>query len=134
VNLVKHDEFVDELQHRIQADSHGETHHAAHAVLETLGERIQDDEAKDLAGSLPMEIDRYLVEADSGQRFGWSAFVERIAQREGVEYPDAQYHAQAVMSMVAEAVPASELQDVRANLPAEYDDLFELVDEDGAFT
>lgn len=131
---VQHDEFVDELQHRIQTDSHGETHHAAHAVLETLGERIQDDEAKDLAGPLPMEIDRYLIEADGGQRFGWNEFVERVAERENSDYPDAQFHAQAVMTMVDETVPDSEMQDVRANLPDEYDDLFELVDEDGAFT
>lgn len=128
---MQHDEFVDELQHRIDADSHGETHHTAHAVLETLGERIQADEAKDLAGPLPMEIDRYLVEADGGQRFGWNEFVERVAERENADYPDAQYHAQAVMTLVDEAVPESELQDLRANLPAEYDDLFELVEADG---
>lgn len=125
---MKHDEFVDELQHHIEADSHGETRRTIHAVLETLGERIQADEAKDLAGPLPMEIDRHLLEADRAERFGWNEFVERVAERENADYPDAQYHAQAVMALVAESVPDSELQDVRANLPDEFDDLFELAD------
>lgn len=130
---MKHDEFVSELQHRIEAPSRGQTLHTAHAVLETLGERLQEDEAEDLAAPLPIEIDRYLTDGESGQQFDWDEFVERVAEREEAELPDAQFHAQAVIALVDEAVPGGEMQDVRANLPGEYDELFELVDEEEAF-
>ena len=130
---MKHDEFVSELQHRVDAPSRGQTLHTTHAVLETLGERLQEGEAEDLAGPLPIEIDRFLTDADSGQQFDYDEFLERVAEREDADVADAAFHAQAVMALVAEAIPGGLLEDVRANLPSEYDDLFELVDEEEAF-
>lgn len=130
---MQHDEFVSELQHRVDAPSRGQTLHTTHAVLETLGERLQEGEAEDLAGPLPVEIDRYLTDADSGQQFDWDEFVERVAERENADVADATFHAQAVMALVSEVVPGGEMDDVRANLPPEFDDLFELVDEEEAF-
>lgn len=130
---MKHDEFVSELQHRIEAPSRGQTLHTIHAVLETLGERLQEGEAEDLAGPLPVEIDRFLIDAESGQQFDWDEFVDRVAEREDADRADAAFHTQAVMAMLDEAVPEGAMEDVRANLPPEYGDLFELVDQEEAF-
>lgn len=43
-----------------------------------------------------------------------------MAKREGVDYPVAVHHAQAVVSVVRESVTAGELDDVREQLPDEY--------------
>jgi uncharacterized protein (DUF2267 family) len=97
-------------------------------VLSTLGERLQAGEANDLAAPLPMEIDRFLTTADSGQRFDYDEFVGRVAERSGADRSDASYHAKAVVAVVSEVVPGSELQQVRGQLPAEFDPLFELTE------
>jgi uncharacterized protein (DUF2267 family) len=43
---------------------------------------------------------------------------------------DAAYHARVVSAVVAEAVPETEMEQVRGQLPAEFDPLFELVDSE----
>lgn len=130
------DEFTGEVQNRLELASTGETLRAIRATLTTLGERIQEGEAKDLAGTLPMEIDRYLLEADSGQRFDWDEFLDRVWEREEMSDPDdradAAYHARVILDLVNEAVPPGEMEQVRDGLPADEDwnELFELVDQD----
>lgn len=126
---MQHDQFVGKVQNRAELSSRGEAIRATRVVLTVLGERLQPGEASDLAGPLPMEIDRYLEAADSGQRFDYDEFVERVADREGVEVPDANHHAQVVVQTVSETVYASELREVKDGLPDDYDELFELADE-----
>lgn len=53
-----------------------------------------------------------------------------MADCEGLERPEAARHAQLVVQLVSETVYASEIQEVLANLPDEYLELFELVDEE----
>jgi len=131
---VDFDTFTGQVQHRLELSSTGEALRAVRATLTTLGERIQAGEASDLASPLPMEIDRYLRDAESGQRFDYDEFVERVWSREEMSDPDdradAAYHAQVVLAVVAETVPETEMKQVRGQLPAEFDPLFELVDSD----
>lgn len=129
------DEFTGEVTNRLELPGTGETLRAIRATLTTLGERLQEGEAEDLAANLPMEIDRYLLDADSGQRFDWDEFLDRVWEREGMRDPDdradAAYHARAIMDIVTRQVPAGEFRQIREQLPAneDWDELFELVDE-----
>lgn len=129
------DEFTGQVQNRLALSSSGETLRAIRATLTTLGERLQAGEATDLAGTLPMEIDRYLIEADSGQRFGWDEFIDRIWEREEMTDPDdkadAAYHARVIIDILNDVVPPGEMQQVRDSLPADedWDELFELVNQ-----
>ena len=131
------DQFTGQVQNRLELPGTGETVRAIRATLMTLGERIQEGEARDLAGPLPMEIDWYLTEAvtEHGQRFDWNEFVGRVAEREGLtdqdDRADAAYHARVVVAVVADLVSGTELQQVRDQLPGDedYDELFELVDQ-----
>ena len=123
-------EFVGQIQHRLELPGEGEAVRAIRATLTTLGERLQAGEAEDLAASLPMEIDRFLTEADSGQRFDYDEFLDRVAGHEGIDRADAAYHSKVVVAQAAEVVQSAEMQQVRDQLPEEFDDLVDLVGED----
>lgn len=75
---IDHDTFIGKVQQCAELDSRGEADSTTRAVLTTLAERIQGDEAEALAAQLPIEIDRYLEEADSGQRFDFETFAVRV--------------------------------------------------------
>jgi uncharacterized protein (DUF2267 family) len=131
------DQFTGRVQNRLELPGTGEAVRAIRATLTTLGERIQEGEADDLASSLPMEIDFYLTGAvaEHGQRFDWDEFVDRVQEREGTTDPDdrgeAVYHARVIVDVLADVVPGGEMEQVRDQLPSDdgWDTLFELVDE-----
>ncbi|MEF8829928.1 MAG: DUF2267 domain-containing protein [Halobacteriales archaeon] len=134
------DEFTGTIQHRLELPGTGEAVRGIRATLMTLGQRIPEGNAEDLAGSLPMEIRWYLTGAvgEHGQRFDWSEFVSRVSEieGEGVDPSDAAYHARIVVSLLEETVPASDFRQLRDQLPESEDDenwrkLFEVVDEGG---
>ncbi|MFQ3319437.1 MAG: hypothetical protein ACI8UR_000074 [Natronomonas sp.] len=125
-------DFTGEVQHRLELGKQGEAVRATRAVLTTISERIQAGEATDLAAPLPMEIDHYVLAAEHGQRFGYDEFVDRIAERAHAEEPDAAFHAQAIVDLLADVIPEGEIDDLEEGLPDEYDDLFELVDAESA--
>ena len=132
------DEFTGQVQHRLELPGTGETVRAIRATLSTLGQRIQAGEARQLASNLPMEIGWYLtgpVEAH-GERFDWREFVARVGEIEGADPPEAAYPAQVIMDLVSTQVPASELRQIREQLPESEGDenwrkLFEVIDAGG---
>lgn len=130
---MEYSEFLGHVQNRLELDSQQEAVTVTRVVLETLGARLGPGEAQDLGAQLPEEIGRYLETGGRPESFDWQAFVERVAEAEDLqadEQADAAYHAQVVVSVVAEAATPGELSDVLAQLPDdEFDELFELVDE-----
>ena len=125
---MNYNEFTGEVQHRVQGATQGEGVRSVRAVLTTVGERLQAGEASDLASPLPMEVDWYLLNADSGRTFDWEEFVGRVADRADTDREDALYQARAVMALVSDHEPGDEVGDVRESLPADYEPLFELID------
>ena len=124
---MKHDEFIGQVQHRARLSSRGAAERATRATLETLAERLAGGEAKDLAAQLPLEIAEHLRGQWSalGERFSLDEFFRRVSLREGVDLSDAVFHARAVIEVLNEAVSRGEMDDVRAQLPTEFDRLFE---------
>ena len=134
------DEFTGEIQHRLELPDTGRTVRAIRATLMTLGQRLPEGAAEDLAASLPIEIKWYMTGAvhDHGQRFGWQEFLERVTEieGEGTDPPEAAYHARVVIDLVETLVPPSDFQQLRDQLPeSEADEnwrkLFEVVDAGG---
>jgi uncharacterized protein (DUF2267 family) len=125
---MEYSEFTGEVQHRLELGTQGEAVRATRAVLTTIGERLQEGESTDLAAPLPMEIDYYLLAADHGQRFGYDEFVDRVADRADVDEADAAFYAQALVDLLGDVAPGGELDDLQAQLPDEYDGLFEIVE------
>lgn len=132
------DEFTGEVQHRLQLANTGETLRAIRATLMTLGERIPEGNAEDLAASLPIEIKWYMTGAvhEHGQRFDWKEFVERVSEIENTDPAEAAYHARVIVDLVSTLVPPSDFQQLRDQLPESESDenwrkLFEVVDAGG---
>jgi uncharacterized protein (DUF2267 family) len=124
---MQFDEFVGEVQHLARLDSTGNTMRAIAATLETVGERLHGEEADNLGAQLPYALAAYLRLAQEREAFNLDEFFKRVARREGsgVDLPDAAHHARVVMAVLEEAVSPGEWADARAQLPGEWDALFE---------
>ena len=123
---MKYSEFLGHVQNRAQMGRQSDAVSAVRATLETLGERLAGGQADHLAAQLPEEIGYYLRQGGDQESFELDTFYERVAEREGVDLPDAVYHSKIVMGLVNEAISDGESRDMRAQLPDEYDDLFDL--------
>ena len=122
------EDFTGQLQHRLELAEQGQAVRASRAILTTLGEATSPETARELADHLPMEIDRFILEADSGQEFSYHEFVTRIAEYEHADAPDANYDAQLFVAYLAEFVPADAIEGLREELPTEFDKLFAVAD------
>jgi len=128
---LRYDEFIGQVQHRARLSSRAEAERATRASLETLAERLVGGEAHDLAAQLPPEIARYLQQPDAGigAKLTLDEFFELVSAREGVDLPDATFHARVVIGLLTEAVSMGEIKDVRVQLPADFDQLFNVENE-----
>jgi uncharacterized protein (DUF2267 family) len=93
---------------------------ATEATLQTLADRIDAGEARDLAAALPDAIAPYLGTATPAQRFGLDEFLRRVAEREGVDLDTARRHAEAVLIVLQRAVGPREFADLSAELPKDF--------------
>jgi uncharacterized protein (DUF2267 family) len=96
---------------------------AMRATLQTLGERIDRGEARQLASQLPAEVAPWLEQTPSAERFDVDEFVGRVAEREGVGLADAERHARAVFVALGQAVSDKEIFDLAEQLPDDLDAL-----------
>src|SRR2546429_233412 len=116
---MTYDEFISRVQDRTRLGTLGEIIGTIHATLETLAERLTDDEAKDIASQLPREVAVYLlgsvlVEPD---RMSLDEFLYRIMRREEMNPPNAVEHARSVLEVVAEAIAEGEKPEALDPLP-----------------
>lgn len=125
---MNYNEFIGQVQHRLELPGPGEAVRATRATLTTLGERLHEGEATDLASPLPMEIDRFLIEAESGQRFDYDEFLDRICERGNVDRSRANYQAQQIVAVLADIVPPGNIEKAKNQLPEDFDTLFEVVE------
>ena len=119
------DHFVGQVQHRARLASTDEALRAIRCTFETLAERLDFGEAKDLAAQLPRELGAFFAVPEHSVRMSLDEFFKRVSEREGIDLPVAVYHARVVIEVLQEAVSAGEIQDVKAQLPAEWNVLFD---------
>lgn len=120
---MQHDEFIGQVQSRARLASRGEAERAVRATLETLGERMTEGLADNLAAQLPHEVGEHLRRTEvfggvgTGERFGKRDFIERVAERAGADEPRAAHLARAVFEVVDEATQGTITTKVRETLP-----------------
>jgi uncharacterized protein (DUF2267 family) len=126
---MQHDEFIGQAQSRARLSSRGDAERACRATLETLGERIPEGLADNLAAQLPHEIGERLRRTEvyfgaaTGERFDRQEFIARVAARAGVRQQQAAYLARAVLEVVGEAVQGGVMAKVAESLPEDIRDL-----------
>lgn len=127
---MKYEEFVGTVKRRARLDSFEEAERATRATLETLAARLVGNEAVDLAAQLPPEMAAYMQpHAGLGDNYSLEEFFRRISTREGVSLADADFHARVVIGLLSEAVTMGEIEDIRAQLPADFARLFAVENE-----
>lgn len=125
---MQYHEFIGQVQNHARLPSQGEAARAICATLETLGERLSEGAAMNLAAQLPRGIGDYLrLPRKNEQRFSLNEFFERVVEREGagVDMPQSVYNTRAVITVLKDAVTPGLLNKMREQLPDEYDALFE---------
>jgi uncharacterized protein (DUF2267 family) len=120
---MRHDEFIGQVQSRAKLAGRDQAERASRATLETLGERIPEGLADNLAAQLPYEIGEHLRRTEvfgglgTGEHFGRAEFVQRVATRAGVDDSQAAYLARVVLEVTGEATQGSIMDKVRDSLP-----------------
>lgn len=122
---MQYDDFVGRVQNQARLASGGEAVRAIRATLEALDRRVDPGAAEHLSAQLPREIGSYLGESKRAESFDLNRFFNLVAEKEDVDFPDAVHHARVVLSVVQEAVTPGEMAHVRAQLPDEWEALFE---------
>lgn len=119
--------IIGQVQNCAKLASRGEAEVAARATLKTLAERLLENEPAHAAAQLPKGIADYLDHACSGigEPFSLDEFFNRVSQREEVDLQDVIYHSRVVVEVLQEAVSQGEIEDIQAQLPNEYLQLFE---------
>lgn len=126
---MQHDELIGQIQARAQLPSRGAAEAACRATLETLGERLPEGLADNLAAQLPREIGENLRRtevyggAGTGERFDRQVFIARVATRAGEDEPRAAYLARVVLEVVQEASQGGVVTKVMQALPDDIRDL-----------
>jgi uncharacterized protein (DUF2267 family) len=124
---MDYDKFVSQVQNRAGFEDRLQAENAIATTFETLGERLYRTDKDQLAAQLPGELKTYLMARQEPgptrrhvDRFDLEEFINRISARSGLGYPQARKVARVVMAVLAEALPASVLQDAFAELPDEF--------------
>lgn len=123
---MKYEEFIGQVQSRGRMASQEEAVRATRATLETLSERLYGGETGDLASQLPREIARFLDGNKENRKYDVNEFFHKVLEREGVSMKksDAVFHTRAVFSVLGDAVDPGEMEDIKSQLPREYETLF----------
>lgn len=127
---MKYEEFIGTVRRRARLESFEEAEKAARATLETLAARLAGNEANDLAAQLPPELAAYIQpHAGLGDSYSLEEFFRLISAREGVSLADADFHARVIIGLLTEVVTMGEIEDIRAQLPADFARLFAVENE-----
>lgn len=99
--------ITETVSDRTEADEEGAAD-AIRAVLETLGERLSEDQVRDLSSELPSDLSEHLAEGESGTQFSEEEFISRVDQRMDTLELTGERAATAVMATILESVDEAE--------------------------
>jgi uncharacterized protein (DUF2267 family) len=120
--MPDYDGFISTVAARAEAPSE-EAERAACATLETLAERLTAGETEDIAERLPAQLRSCLEGAGPFEAFHADEFLRRVAERAGLDRSRAERDARAVFVALRRTVGAHEFDDLRAELPRDFDPL-----------
>ena|SRR5919109_4390758 len=123
---MQFEEFVDRVHEQTKLSTREEAITITRAVLETLGERLDRKVRNGVAAQLPDELkDFLLARSDHTDRYDLTEFYNRVGARADLKYQEAAERTWQVFSVLRQAIPEGEIQDILEDLPSEYEELFE---------
>jgi uncharacterized protein (DUF2267 family) len=123
---MQFDDFIHRVQEQARLDTREEAIAITKAVLETLGERLDRKVRNGVAAQLPDELkDFLLARSDNTDRYELAEFYNRVGARADLKYQDAIERTLQVFSVLRQAIPEGEIQDILEDLPSEYENMFE---------
>jgi uncharacterized protein (DUF2267 family) len=123
---VNRDEFVAAVRERGDYADQSEAQQVATWVLEILARRLPREEAGRLAAQLPAPLAKAMQRrgGQPAETFGAEGFLLQVAERVGARPGTAEWDASAVLSTLADAVSAGQLDQLLSLLPSGYAPLF----------
>lgn len=119
-------EFLETVRNRTDLDSDDAAETATVATLRTLGVRISEGQAEEVADYLPDELAGTLsIETEQATELSVEEFINRVENAEeeaGIE-GDTEAHIEAVMETLAATIDDDQWRAVRTQLPESYDRL-----------
>jgi uncharacterized protein (DUF2267 family) len=131
---VEYEDFINAVATRAKVST-DQAAALTRATLETLADRISAGQAEDLAIQLPEGLDDHLRKPlrreQAKSLFGLEDFVQRVAERSGVDPALAGAGVRAALNTLREAVSRDEFEDTVAQLPKEFWQVIEPVGAGG---
>jgi len=129
---MQYQEFIDHVQQRAQLGNPEDAERLTQTVLGVLGERLYRTVCDNLASQLPKGMKGFLFSSQPRentwhdvQQFSLEEFYNRVSARMNSGYPTAVRQSQTVMGVIQETVSSGVIDNVRAELPDEFDELFQ---------
>jgi uncharacterized protein (DUF2267 family) len=129
---MQYDEFINKVQERARLETRDEAVQLTEITLAALAEPLSREETNRLASQLPGELKRLLEKhheeplpaRQTMQSFHIEEYYNRVKGRLGVSYRQGVEQANAVMSVLLEAVPNTIISSMLQDLPDGYDQVF----------
>jgi len=122
---MQFDDFINRVQELAKLATKEESTTMTRAVLETLGERLDRKVCNGVASQLPNELkDYFLVRSNTTDQYGLAEFYNRVGARADLKYQEAVTYTRQVLTVLRQAIPQGEIQDILEDLPSEYQALF----------
>lgn len=129
---MQYQEFIDHVQQRAQLGNPEDAERLTQTVLGVLGERLYRTVCDNLASQLPKEMKGFLFSSQPPentwrdvQQFSLEEFYNRVSARMDIGYPAAVRQSRTVIAVVQETVSSGVIDNVRAELPNEFNELFQ---------
>ncbi len=120
---MQYDQFIQTVQQDAHLPSRGDAETLARAVIETLGERLDEPARESVMAQLPNEL-QALLTARPHDTYRLTEFYNRVGARAGLDYYDAAERTWQVMNALRQALPQSEIQIMLDSLPDPFKQLF----------
>lgn len=122
---MQFDDFITRVQEQARLDTRDESIRITRAVLETLGERLDRKVRNGLEAQLPNELKDFLLSrVEHRDQYDLPEFYNRVGARADLKYGDATARTRQVISVLRQAVPEGEIEDILEDLPPAYGELF----------
>ena len=114
---MQFDDFITRVQEQAGLNTRDEAISITRAVLETLGERLDRKVRNGLEAQLPNELKEFLLgRVEHSDQYDLQEFYNRVGARADLKYGDAVQRTRQVISVLRQAVPGGEIEDILEDL------------------